>query len=438
MPPLVTSQQFQAPSVLGGIQQGLISRGEVQRQGMLTREEANKQRLQGLAEQQQAEQRGLLQTAMGVEGVAPEEATQQEAVNLFFANNPEEGEKLFKRLDIKTEEQKQDLAAFADNALKAQTPEDVNFLIDERVRKISARGGDPSETLMLKDLLKDDPDKFIPAMQGAKAAALTAFQRESLASQREARAAAGKAPGQDPVQSSKILDDGTVQLVRKSGAVEVKSPEAATKELVKEAQRFGAELQGLRSGERDAAKAAINQSIDAFKKLAPIKKNIKNLNEGIRLIDEGAQSGVIAKRFPSIKTASIALENLQGRLGLDVIADVTFGALSESELAFAKDTALPIGLEGEPLKEWLARKRDSQKVLAETLEEAALFLGEPGNSVPDYIRMKRAKPPAAPAQPTAQPAAQALPQGVTEEDIAETMRIHGVTRQQVLDRLRGQ
>jgi hypothetical protein len=436
MPPLVTSQQFQAPSILGSIQQGLISRGEIQRQGMLTREEENRQRLAELAQAQQEEQRGLLQTAMGVKGVAPEEATPQEAVNLFFANNPEEGEKLFKRLDIRTDEQKQDLAAFADNALKAQTPEEVNFLIDERVRKISARGGDPSETLMLKDLLKNDPDKFIPAMQGAKAAALTAFQREQLGIQREgmeARKAGAGAPGQDPVQSSKILDDGTVQLVRKSGAVEVKSPEAATKDLVKEAQRFGAELQGLRAGERKAADEAIKQSVEAFKKLAPIKKNIKNLTEGIRLIDEGAQTGVIAKRFPSIKSASQQLENLQGRLGLDIIADVTFGALSESELAFAKDTALPIGLEGEPLKEWLARKRDSQKVLAETLEEAALFLGEPGNTVPDYIRMKRAQQPA--AAPTAQPAAQALPQGVTEEDIAETMRIHGVTRQQVLDRL---
>ena len=220
----------------------------------------------------------------------------------------------------------------------------------------------------------------------------------------KARPREGKPVGIDPVQSSKILDDGTVQIVRKSGAVEVVSPEESTKELVKQAQRFGAELQGLRKGEREAAGAAIKQSIEAFKKLAPIKKNIKNLNEGIRLIDEGAQTGVIAKRFPSIKTASIALENLQGRLGLDIIADVTFGALSESELAFAKDTALPIGLEGEPLKDWLARKRDAQKALAESLEEAALFLGEPGNSVPDYIRMKRAQQTQPTATPQAQPA----------------------------------
>ncbi len=242
--------------------------------------------------------------------------------------------------------------------------------------------------------------------------------------------------GQDPVQSSKILDDGTVQIVRKSGAVEVKTLAEQKKEVIKQAQIFSAKLQGLRSGERKAGEVAIKLGMEAFNKLAPIKKNIKNLTEGIRLIDEGAQTGVIAKRFPSIKTASIALENLQGRLGLDIIADVTFGALSESELAFAKDTALPIGLEGEPLKDWLSRKRDAQRALAESLEEAALFLGTPGNTVPDYIRFKRAQ-----QQPRTQPAetqtAQALPQGVTEEDIAVTMEANQMTRQQVLDRLGG-
>jgi hypothetical protein len=433
MPPLVTSQQFQAPSVLGSVQQGLVGRGEIQRQGILSREEANRARLQAMAEQQQASQLATRQRALGVPEEVPAEETREQAEQRALAENPAVMKEILDTVGIRTQQQKEDVAAFADSALQAKDENEMQFLIDERVRKVQARGGDASETLKLKEL---DPNLRESALRSLKTAALTTLQRETLTAGRERLAAAGKAPGQDPVQSSKILDDGTVQLVRKSGAVEVKSPEAATKDLVKQAQRFGAELQGLRSGERDAAKAAINQSIDAFKKLAPIKKNIKNLNEGIRLIDEGAQTGVIAKRFPSIKSASQQLENLQGRLGLDIIADVTFGALSESELAFAKDTALPIGLEGEPLKDWLARKRDSQKVLAETLEEAALFLGEPGNTVPDYIRMKRAQQPA--AQPASQPAAQALPQGVTEEDIAETMRIHGVTRQQVLDRLRGQ
>ncbi|MCK5602187.1 hypothetical protein KAR91_09970 [Candidatus Pacearchaeota archaeon] len=437
MAPLVTAQQFQAPSILGEIQTGLASRQAIQREGRLTREEENRARLQALAEEQAASQLATRQRALGVPEEVPTDETEEQALNRAFAANPAEGAKLLKRVGINTTQQKEDAAAFADSFLQTTDEESKQFLIDERIRKIQARGGDASETILLKDagqLGKITLAQRDAAMKSMKAAALTALQREQIAGRR----AISGAPGADPVQSSRILDDGTVQLVRKSGAVEVKSPEESTKELVKQARRFGAELQGLRKGEREAAGAAIKQSIEAFKKLAPIKKNIKNLNEGIRLIDEGAQTGVIAKRFPSIKTASQELENLQGRLGLDIIADVTFGALSESELAFAKDTALPIGLEGEPLKDWLGRKRDSQKALAESLEEAALFLGEPGKSVPDYIRFKRTQQQPS-AQPTAQPAVQVtpLPQGVTEEDIAETMRIHGVTRQQVLDRIGG-
>jgi hypothetical protein len=432
MAPLVTAQQFQSPSILSSVQQGLASRGEIQRQGILTREEANRQRLAGIAAQQQAGQLATRQRALGVPAVAPQDETREAAGRRAISDDPAIAKQILDAVGVQTKEQKEDAANFASTALQSRDEETVQFLIDERIRKIQARGGDASETMLLKGL---DPKLRTAALKNLETAALSSLQRETL----EARERKAGAPGVDPVQSSRILDDGTVQFIRKSGAVEVKTLDESTGELIKQAQRFGAELQGLRSGERDAAKAAINQSITAFKKLAPIKKNIKNLTEGIRLIDEGAQTGVIAKRFPSIKTSSIALDNLQGRLGLDIIADVTFGALSESELAFAKDTALPIGLEGGPLKEWLGRKRDAQKVLAETLEEAALFLGEPGNSVPDYIRMKRAQQ-TQPTQPAAAPQtqpAQALPQGVTEEDIAETMRANNMTREQVLTRLGG-
>jgi hypothetical protein len=37
--------------------------------------------------------------------------------------------------------------------------------------------------------------------------------------------------------------------------------------------------------------------------------------------------------------------------------------------------------------------------------------------------------------PELRPAAEALPEGVDEEDIQETMRAHGLTREQVLERL---
>lgn len=211
---------------------------------------------------------------------------------------------------------------------------------------------------------------------------------DSLTKLREGRDVKGGAVN---VQSSEILPDGTVQIVTKEGKTDVLSPTEAQKKLIKEARQYGAEIQGLRAGERDSAKNAQKISIDFFKQLEPISTNIANLNEGIRLIDEGAETGPIAKFFPSIREASVKLDNLQGKLGLDVLRTTTFGALSEKELAFALDTALPTKLEGPALKDWLRRKRDSQQKLMNFYSEAAIHLGIPGNNISEFLDKKKAE-----------------------------------------------
>ena len=138
-----------------------------------------------------------------------------------------------------------------------------------------------------------------------------------------------------------------------------------------------------------AAEQAIKKSTEAFDRLEPIQTNIANIDEAIRLIDEGAATGPIISRLPSIRQSSIELDTLQKRLGLDVIAGTTFGALSEGEREFALSTALPSTLEGPALREWLQRKKDSQTKLAAQLSEAATFLGTPGNTIADYIELKK-------------------------------------------------
>jgi hypothetical protein len=190
------------------------------------------------------------------------------------------------------------------------------------------------------------------------------------------------------VQSSKQLPGGLVQVVYADGSVETKQPEEASAELIRQAEERGAELQGLRAGERRGAVEGMKQAVAAFKQLGPLRKNIDNLNEGIRLLDEGAETGVISSKLPSVKEASIKLDNLQARLGLDVIGNTTFGALSESELQFALSAALPQKLEGPALRQWMTEKRDAQIKLMDYLNEAAIFLGTPGNTIADFLRTK--------------------------------------------------
>ena len=397
--PLVTSQQFQAPSILSSIQQGLVNRGEIQRQGMLTREEANKQRLQGLAEQQQSEQRGLLQTAMGVEGVSPAEATPQEAVNLFYANNPEEGEKLFKRLGIQSNEQKQDLAAFADTALeayKSDKPEDVQFLIDERVRQISARDGDPSETLMLKDLLKNDPDKFIPAMQGAKAAALTALQREEIGLRKEGLELEREGMG--------IKTINLAQNIKKM-EIDLKKTEAEGAE-----KKFDQEGK-LRKGYTDASQEFIKSRDANDRILASLEDpsaagDLSLVFNFMKLLDPGS----------TVREGEFA--NAQNSGGVSDITRAKYNSLISGERL---STNIRKDFEERAKKLYNKAKQTQDKTVSEYSRLSKKYKLDPANVIIDL------ESEAAP-----------LPQGVTEDDVAETMRIHGVTRQQVLDRLRGQ
>ena len=194
------------------------------------------------------------------------------------------------------------------------------------------------------------------------------------------------------VQSSVILESGTVvsvlknndRIVRNALGDIVTGQKAA--DAIKEAQEYGAELQGIRAGNRAGAAFSQERANAAFTQLEKIRGNISNLQEVNRLIDEGADTGVIDSQLPSWRASSIALNAARNRLGLDVVGSTTFGALSEAELELALQTALPTNLEQADLKDWVNRKIAAQEKLADYLEQQVAFLSEPGNSQADWLK----------------------------------------------------
>ena len=166
---------------------------------------------------------------------------------------------------------------------------------------------------------------------------------------------------------------GTVQLVDTSGL----TPEERV------AQR------GLEAGTARAAVAAIDASKAAFDSLGGIETELATLDEAVALLDEGADTGPILNRLPTFRNAALQLENIQSRLGLNVIQNTTFGSLSEAELRFALDTALPTGLQPLQLKSWITRKQDAQRKLSEHIKQAATFLGTPGNTIPKWLEFQK-------------------------------------------------
>lgn len=132
-------------------------------------------------------------------------------------------------------------------------------------------------------------------------------------------------------------------------------------------------------------KQAAAASKEAFDSLKGVRLTIANIDDAVKALDKGAETGPIISKLPSFRQASIELDNIRGRMGLDVVGATTFGALSESELAFALNVALPDSLEPVALKDWLIRKKDAQTKLANELRKAASFLGTPGNTIADFL-----------------------------------------------------
>jgi len=376
--PIPISGRALTPDITGGIQRGQqINVLEAQQAALQGQEARAQQEAQQLAQQQQSARQLSQQSVQG----QPIETGQQLAQ--LFVDNPDLAKNVRDSAGIRTEFQLNDAADFGFQLEHAGDVNRENQLIEQRIQKVTARGGDPKDTIALRQA---DPMRRAQFARTIQLAALNNAERLEIA-QGEREAAAGT--GISQVQSSTILPGGLVQLVRKDGTVEVKQPDQANIDLIKAAEDRGAELQGLRAGERQAGKKAIDIGIDSFKTLATTRKNIANMDEGIALLKGGARTGVVEGRLPSVRAASLKLDNLRGRLGLDVVSSVTFGALSESELAFAINTALPTGLDETDLLGWMQEKRDAQAKLATNLEEAALFLGTPGNTVAEFIRLKK-------------------------------------------------
>lgn len=135
---------------------------------------------------------------------------------------------------------------------------------------------------------------------------------------------------------------------------------------------------------KEQAKEAVKLSRENLDLLKQTGKAIGNIDDAIRALDRGAKTGVIESQLPSVRAASIELQNIGDRMGLDVIGSTTFGALSESELNFALSAALPTALNEKDLRKWLVEKKRVQKKLASELRDAAIFFGK-GGTIPKFL-----------------------------------------------------
>lgn len=228
--------------------------------------------------------------------------------------------------------------------------------------------------------------------------------------------------------NQELQPQGQLRLV--SGLGQTAQEKAAQKV---ETEQELSKIKASAEGKSAAIKAGVSQATKAFEKIPLIRTAIGNYNEAISALDAGAETGTVDQFLPSLTRASKELDNVIKRLGLDVVGNTTFGALSESELAFALKAAIPDNLQPAELKQWLTAKRNAQQKILSGLEEMTTFLGDGTKTLADWKNQQALKalsgeadtftPPASPAAQEAQPVD--LSSMTVEQLIAERERLVG-------------
>jgi len=179
---------------------------------------------------------------------------------------------------------------------------------------------------------------------------------------------------------------GNARLLTKDGTVINQSDPKYQTELAKSIEQ-GIIQEGKLIFQREEAKNRAKQLQSYAKSIPQAQRLVDNYEEVLKTIDEGAETGFIMSKLPSLRAASQRLDALQQELGLNVIANTTFGALSESELNFALRTALPTNLNPDQLKIEIQRRLEVQNKLIAYMMEAQKFIRD-GGTVNGFLEQK--------------------------------------------------
>ena len=179
---------------------------------------------------------------------------------------------------------------------------------------------------------------------------------------------------------------GNARLLTKDGTVINQSDPKYQTELAKSIEQ-GIIQEGKLIFQREEAKNRAKQLQSYAKSIPQAQRLVANYEAVLKTIDDGAETGFIMSRLPSLRAASQRLDALQQELGLNVIANTTFGALSESELNFALRTALPTNLNPDELKIEIQRRLEIQNKLIAYMMEAQKFIRD-GGTVNGFLELK--------------------------------------------------
>ena len=301
-------------------------------------------------------------------------------------------------------------ARLAARLKRAKTDKGKREVLVQAFREAQA-ANQPTEKLM--EMMNMNPDQLGVATDGLEIGArsveaLTRPLTDIAQTEEDFRAGRISQAQRDAALAAEVADtgkfsaktqqysNGTAVLVGPGGNSVVLAPDGRRVEgkerqqVLKDAVEADLEKARATSANKAAGAASIKRGEAMIDQLNALRSDDRELAAAAEAVREGAGVGPLNAKLPSMKSASIKLDNIQKRLGLNIISNTTFGALSEGELALALNTALPTNLPREELLRWIDEKRAAQAKLANYIEGAAIFMMDPNNTSADWLVKQRA------------------------------------------------
>lgn len=334
-------------------------------------------------------------------------------ISEFMIENPEIGKDLQGAVEFKSDLTRKNMVDSARRILSGEDPEAV---LSERLSILQANGADTSETQEAMEQYRQDPEGFLRDTE----VALSLYDPEGFKAYRDStkrpefQQGTGDMSGYtfnpttgeyklNPAAKAALLNKAEqerIEAERKGRNVDAKTRQGINKDftaLIKDAvatKKSADDLEALKTKGSAAAK------------LAAVFKFMKALDP-TSVVRESEQGQVYAAQGAAAQFAGM-LNNLTGE-----------GKLTEDGFQDVVDTAKAIA--------------DSQ--LSGASDEAITYLDSYEDTLPESFKSSLLK--RIPGGYAKKSKTDKLPEGVTEEDVLNTMRIHGLTRDDVLSRLGG-
>ncbi len=307
----------------------------------------------------------------------------------FMASAPESSSALSGMLEFRNEATQKNMKESLQSFLTNPTAENVAGIVESRTKFIGDQGGVSDETQAFIQEFEQDPQAAIRNAELLYSGLATPQEFKAYQTQK------GIGGNEDDrVRSSEIMPNGLIiqsmdsgRRVIDSGGNVITGKEAS--DAIKLAAKEKVAMIQKSAAARVRGKDAVTGSIQAIDTAGKLRSNNQTLKQVIEEVRNGAETGPLVSSLPSMRAASVRLDNLQKQLGLDVVGGVTFGALSKGELDLALSKALPTDLRPDKLVEWAEDKIASQEKLADYLEDQAIYLDEDGSSQAGWLKLQR-------------------------------------------------